>query len=242
MKKLIQQLTGMAGYEINRKNRVPEAPRCSMRSSLAWLCEQSFQVNTILDVGASDGRWSRECLQFFSKATYVMYEPQPVHSEALDSFASQYPSQIIPVRKAVGPAKGELLFDVSDPWGGGPARDDSAEVLRVDQTRIDISLTELELSGPFLLKLDTHGYEKSILSGSEKTLDDCEILIIEAYNYRITDETILFWELCTLLSEKGFRVIDLIDVMHRAYDQSLWQMDLVFIRDDWQGFNYVSYS
>ncbi|MFC1830894.1 FkbM family methyltransferase [Thermodesulfobacteriota bacterium] len=242
IKQQIQSIADFLGYEIHKKDRQPTLPRITMGGALAWLKDNGFQVRTVLDVGASDGRWSRSCMAYLPEASYVLYEPQPVHGDPLDSFASEYPGRVIPVKKAVGPAEGELLFDVSDPFGGGPASEDSPDVLKVEQTTIDISLSDAEVNGPFLLKLDTHGYEKSILSGAEETLRNCQILIIEAYNYRITDEAMLFWELCSRLSEEGFRVIDLIDVMHRAYDQSLWQMDLVFIRDDWQGFNYVSYS
>lgn len=159
----------------------------------------------------------------------------------LDSYASEFPGQVIPVRKAVGPTEGELLFDVSDPFGVGSAKLQSEKLLRVEQTTFDASVSDLAVPGPYLLKLDTHGYEKSILSGSEQTLQQCEILIVEAYDYRIAEEAMLFWELCTFLAGKGFRVVDLVDLMHRSYDQSLWQMDLVFVRQDWSRFNYTEY-
>ena len=60
--------------------------------------------------------------------------------------------------------------------------------------------------------------------------------------YKISDEALLFWELCAFLSEKGFSPIDLVDVCHRPYDNSLWQMDLIFIRSTWEGFKYNSYK
>lgn len=106
---------------------------------------------------------------------------------------------------------------------------------------LDSCLKGLGKTGPYLLKLDTHGFERSILEEAAYTLENSEILIIEAYNYRITSEAFLFWELCAYLSEKGFRPIDLVDIAHRRYDSSLWQMDLFFIKSDWEGFNHVSY-
>jgi hypothetical protein len=67
------------------------------------------------------------------------------------------------------------------------------------------------------------------------------VLIIESYNFRITDEAMLFWELCAYLQTKGFRCVDLVDVLHRDRDLAFWQIDLVFIRDDWEGFNIITY-
>jgi Methyltransferase FkbM domain len=109
-------------------------------------------------------------------------------------------------------------------------------------TTINASVSQLQLEGPYLLKLDTHGYEKNILEGAGDTLDETEVLIIEAYNYRISDEAFLFWELCAFLSDRGFRPIDLVNVLHRLKDNSLWQMDLFFIKSTWEGFNDVSYE
>jgi hypothetical protein len=80
------------------------------------------------------------------------------------------------------------------------------------------------------------------LAGANDSLEQCEALIIEAYNFRIKEEALLFWELCSFLSDKGFRPIDLVDVSHRRYDNALWQMDLFFIRSNWKGFSRTSYE
>jgi hypothetical protein len=67
------------------------------------------------------------------------------------------------------------------------------------------------------------------------------VLVIEAYNYRISGEALLFWELCAYLAERGFRPVDLVDSMHRPYDDAFWQMDLVFVRSTWAGFAYNAF-
>src|SRR6185312_9804788 len=85
---------------------------------------------------------------------------------------------------------------------------------------------------PLLVKLDTHGVEAAILAGAEQTLGRSVAWIIEAYNHRITTDCLLFWELCDYMAEQGFRPLDLVDVLHRPYDRTLWQMDLLFIRSD----------
>lgn len=213
-----------------------------MVAGLEWLSLHGFHVKSVLDVGASNGCWSRECMRFFPEATYVLYEPQPVHSDALDAFAESCKGQVLLIKKAVGGSEGHTFFDATDAFGGKLRKNSQgASTISVELTTIDASTARLGVEGPYLLKLDTHGFEKSILEGSVRILGQAEILIIETYNHRISDEALLFWELCAFLSDRGFRPIDLVDTLHRELDASLWQMDLIFIRSSWEGFKHVSY-
>ena len=97
-------------------------------------------------------------------------------------------------------------------------------------TTLDAALVDAK--PPFMVKLDTHGAEESILVGAEQTLSRSTAWIIEAYNQRITPDCLLFWELRGSMATHGFRPIDLVDVLHRPHDETLWQMDLSFVRSD----------
>jgi len=237
MRRFVKAILRKAGWELRRAGAT-----ATMSRGLQWLSDHGFPIKTVLDVGASDGRWSRECMVFFPDAKYILFEPQPVHSDALGRFAKSCTATVIPIRKAVGAQEGHTFFDVSDPLGGALASTERDHTIRVGVTTIDSSVSTLRAEGPYLLKLDTHGFEKGILEGASEVLDKAAALVIEAYNYRITEEALLFWELCAYLSSKGFRPIDLVDVMHRQHDGSLWQVDIFFIRSSWEGFNYTSYK
>lgn len=240
MKQILKSILRKAGWEIRR---VDGTARSSMTSGLMWLCNHGFSVKTVIDVGASNGCWSKECMRFFPAARYVLFEPQPVHSNALDSFAKNCTQKVTLIKKAVGASEGKTFFDASDPFSGALSpSNDGNNIIEVDLTTVDASITSLDTEAPYLLKLDTHGFEKSILNGAVKILEKTDLLIIEAYNYKITKEAFLFWELCAFLSEKGFRPVDIVDVMHRLYDNSLWQMDLIFVKSTWQGFNYILFK
>lgn len=239
MKAVVKKILRKAGWELRRTSA---NSRSTMAEGLDWLRRNNFDVKTVLDVGASNGCWSKECMRFFPKSKFVLFEPQPVHNEALKLFSKSYKQAVI-IKKAVGPSDGYTFFDSSDPFGGSILKSNESDCsIEVEMTTIDSAVSLHQIECPFLLKLDTHGYEKGILSGAAKTIEKTKILIIEAYNYRITEEAFLFWELCAFLSDKGFRPIDLVDVLHRQYDNSLWQMDLFFIRSDWEGFKYTSYK
>ena len=239
MRRTLNKLLKHIGWEIQR---IGKSRPQTMVGGLRWLSANGFRVQTVLDVGASDGRWSQSCMQFFPQADYLLFEPQPVHSGSLDAFAGRCSQKVIPIKQAVGAAKGTTFFDASDPFGGVLAEQASEKTIEVEVTTIDDCLAELQSADPFLIKLDTHGFEQGILEGADQTLNRTEVLIIESYNYRIAEESLLFWELCEFLAKRGFRPIDAVDVLYREYDRSLWQMDLFFIRSTWPGFNYVSYT
>ena len=242
MKAIIKKLINFLGYEISRKSYLENRPRSSMQKSIEWLQANHFDVKSILDVGASDGRWSKDCIKYFPNSHYILFEPQLCHSDALESMEEEFKGKITVVKKAVGEKSGKTYFDITDPFGGALIDTETANTVEVSLTSIDDCISETGLKGPFLLKLDTHGFEIPILEGAAKTLNECSVLVIEAYNYNIEPGSVLFWQLCQYLDKKGFRPIDIVDIMYREYDNSLWQMDIVFIKSSWQGYEYISYK
>lgn len=244
IKKTVKNLIRNAGWDLRKldESRREILARSTMKGALKWLGESGIPVVTVLDVGASNSCWSDECMTFVNAENYILFEPQPVHARELEAFARKSPINVKIVKKAVGSREGTTFFDATEPLAGALSTSAGENMIEVPITTIDSTVEEFSTNGPFLLKLDTHGYEPSILKGAEKTLNRCSVLIIEAYNFQITEEAILFWELCAFLAKKGFRCVDLVDLLHRERDSALWQMDIVFISDKWDGFNFPTYK
>ena len=53
--------------------------------------------------------------------------------------------------------------------------------------RLDSTVRKAGLVGPYLLKLDTHGFELQIIQGAEEMLRNTELAVIEAYIFRLND-------------------------------------------------------
>lgn len=83
-----------------------------------------------------------------------------------------------------------------------------------------------------MLKFDTHGFEVPILKGAARTLQDTRYIVMEVYNYRHVEGTLLFYEMCALLDGMGFRCFNMADPLQRPLDGCLWQMDFFFARKD----------
>ena len=185
---------------------------------------------------------SKFAIGFFPDAHYILFEPLPCHSHGLLRFQERYRERVTIVTKAVGRKAGFSYFDASDPFGGALRSGSGDGVIEVSVTSLDETVADLKSPSPYLVKLDTHGYERSILDGSRVTLRNACALVIEAYNYKLTDECMLFWELCVYLQELNFRPIAVADTMRRRYDQTLWQMDMFFVNASWPGFSHVTYD
>ena len=101
--------------------------------------------------------------------------------------------------------------------------------IEVPVTTIDDEIEKRKLKPPFLIKLDTHGFEIPILEGALKTLKKTELVIIETYNYQLTNKSLKYFQLCEYMERLGFLTIEIADLVLREYDNSLWQMDTFFI-------------
>lgn len=214
--------------------------RAVMDLALRRVVRRTHDIRTVIDIGASDGRWSADFMGYLPGANYLLVEAQPTHNERLASFCQTNRNAQF-VLAAAGARQGAIFFDASDPFGGHASLTDFPNALKVPVTTIDHEVRTRRLSGSFLLKFDTHGFEVPIIQGALETLRATEVIIMECYNFKIAPECLLFFEMCHYLADLGFRPIDLVDPMHRPYDDSFWQMDMVFVRQSRPEFNYQSY-
>jgi FkbM family methyltransferase len=187
-------------------------------------------VESVIDVGASDGHWSGRMMRYFPKAKYLLIEAQEgAHGAALEKFKAGH-ANVEYELCAAGAQDGEIHFDASDPMGGlASATAFTQNDIVVPVKTIDNLAKRRKLRGPFLIKLDTHGYEVPILEGARETMAESAMLIIEAYNFTLCPGALRFYELCEFLERRGFRCVDMFDVMNRPGDKAFWQMDMVFL-------------
>lgn len=187
---------------------------------------------TVIDIGASDGQWTRLALEWFPRSDYLLVEAQPCHGVALAEFGAGK-AQVQVVMAAAGRSCGEIHFGASDPYGGLASTTPFAKNdLVVPVTTLDHEMATRSLKGPFLIKFDTHGFEVPILEGAVEVLKQTRVIIMECYNFKISPNCLLFPEMFGLLAGHGFRCADMADVVHREKDGALWQMDIAFVRDD----------
>lgn len=200
-----------------------------MSNMLEGLRKRGNEIRTVIDIGASDGQWTRLCLKEFPLSTYLLLEPNAHHFPYLEKFLKEH-SNLIHSPCVAGRSTGLLSFDSSNPYSGLASEQESESMLPA--TSIDHEIASRKLSGPYLIKLDTHGFELPILEGAKDALRETSALIIECYPRSLGGVGIPFWNMAHWLEQRGFHCIDLADPIYRKKDGTLWQLDLLFVRND----------
>lgn len=169
-------------------------------------------------------------MKYYPSARYLLVEAQrATHEAMLRQFQARH-KNVVCEMCAAGNKTCDINFDAGDPFGGQASPSPYAkDNVVVPMETVDGLVRKHSLKGPFLLKLDTHGFEVPIFEGAVDTLANCAMLIVEAYNFTLCPGCLRFHELCTYLEGRGFRCVDMFDIMVRPKDQAFWQMDMVFL-------------
>ncbi len=244
IKKIFKKSLGLLGYQIQKKKgpslRTKENP-FTMRAALKRSFERGLDVQTVIDVGASDGRWSRDCMSFFPNANYLLVEAQEGHTKALENFKKEF-ANVDFVLAAAGLKSGTIYFDDSDLFGGVASDHPIKDGIIVPVVSLDEQIAGRRLLGPYLLKLDTHGFEVPILEGSKEIIKNASLIILETYNFKLTDNSLRYWEMCSYMETLGFSPVENVDFLLRKKDKAFWQMDTFFLPSQDPIFSKRSYS
>jgi FkbM family methyltransferase len=210
--------------------------------ALQRLRNHGIPINSLIDVGASNGIWSNSFAIHFPGRHHLLLEANQVYAEALAEVC-QAKSNWMYRMSAIGPTNGTLFFDGSDPLGGHVS-----EIAHTPNYKpfpistLDRVLDENPLPAPYMIKLDVHGAEIPILTGAAETLKQTNVLVIEAYNFKFPDPAaVTFWDLCQHMRTLGYRPLDVFDILYREVDRAFWQFDLLFVKSDLPLFQDLRY-
>jgi O-methyltransferase len=216
-------------------------PDATLAGFLGRLGGYGIEFSSVIDVGASDGRWTRAVFERHPVCDYLLVEARREHEPALAALAAGNSRLRYEICAAADRA-GDLHFHAGDLLGGLAAHTPFTEHdIVVPARTLDELVAAHQLPPPFFLKLDTHGFEQQILAGAPHVLENAVLVVIEAYNHRMGHGNLLLPELCALMEARSFRCLDLFDPLYRPRDGSFWQADLAFARADWEGFEYPHY-
>jgi len=197
---------------------------------------------TVIDIGASDGRWSQRVQRWFPDASYLLIEAQAVHEPRLQAYKARA-GNVDYVLAAAADTCGQVFFNAGDAAGGLASHTNAGGCTEpVPATTVDFEVQTRNLPPPFLIKLDTHGFEVPILKGAEHALAKTAAICVETYNFTVCEGCLRFPETCSFLRDRGFLPIGLVSPLFRQRDGVLWQMDLIFARADREEFQRVKYS
>lgn len=241
MKKMVAQVAQQFGYEI--------VPAWRMRGlscarHLQALFEQ-YRIEAVVDVGANIGQYHdflRNEVQF--RGPVLSYEPQPACFDKLRARQSEDPNWEIR-NLALGEMAGELELNimsesqfssflqpehalVGDFDGMNRVRD----VVKVPIRRLDDELSPdtapSSMRGRLYLKLDTQGYDLTVLRGATHSLSRVMALQTELSVKPVYRGMPGYRQMIDELEGLGFELSSMFPVSHDA-DMGLIEADGVFI-------------
>jgi FkbM family methyltransferase len=211
----------------------PEGPpRSSLRGALRQMTKLGLRPRTVIDVGVAFE--TRELYEEFPEAALLLIEPLAEFEPFLRKICSQYKAQY--VLAAAGESSGTVSLNVhadqldcSSLFREAEGAQVDGEPREVPMITIDQVCEERGLNGPYLLKVDVQGAELKVLGGAVKTLQQCEVVILEVTLFGTMIGGPQFSDVVSYMQDLGFAVYDLWGMLYRPLDGALAQIDMAFV-------------
>jgi FkbM family methyltransferase len=208
------------------------------RSVLMDLHRLGFSPTCIYDVGAGHGLWTRTAAEVFPDASFQMFEPlASVNADYEQGLQTTLESKINCTlhRFALGEKAGEFTIGIGpDPRSSSLLIEQESSYfptcIKVPVVSIDEGQRSHHLPQPQMLKMDTQGYEFSILKGAVETLKHLEVILLESWLTRAYGpNTPLLMEVANWLALHGFFLFDF-SGSYRIESNVLIAQDAFFIK------------
>lgn len=198
-----------------------------------------FVPQTILDVGANVGNWSRMASAIFPSAAFYMFEanpecePQLVRARSFVGKKAKYAIMLL------GPHDRDdvTFFKVGASSGEGSSV--LPELTSFSRTAVTLPMRTLDgfmdgqtFSSPLVIKIDVQGFELEVLRGGRKLLASAELVILEAALLPYNEGSPLLGDVSAFMAEEGFVIFDFCGQHRRESDQVLFQIDVAFVKRD----------
>ena len=204
----------------------------SVLQRLAYIAAKiKYIPRSVVDVGASDGRWTRACLRHFPAARYLLIEPLPNHAIALNALSHEN-ANVEYIRCALSRAAGRgVLMEHGFQSSMFCSHDDLpfGSPVQVMVTTLDSIIAERRFSSPDYIKLDIEGSELDALHGAELVLRTCSMVQVEMNLMPFRKGMPLMHEVVSFMGSKGYRILDVVGVYARPLDGLPAQCECFFV-------------
>jgi len=203
------------------------------------------KIQLTFDIGANQGQFSLNLRDVGYKHEIFSFEPLSKEHEILKQKAIQDKYWKIYSRCAVGNFDGNIDLNVSSYSPSSSILNFStnhekakpeAKTIGVENSpiyKLDTIIKELNLQNKnFFMKIDTQGYEKFIIEGTNENLKNCKIIYCEVSLKEVYKNQTLWFEIINLLKSKGFDITSIENGFEDKLNNNLLQADIIFVKND----------
>ena len=238
MKKLINKIIGLSGYQIKNKKYLYETDKNLIKSI------NHFNINSILDVGANKGQFALKLIENGFKGDILSFEPLSLEHKKLVEYSQKIGNWHIAKKCALGNKNSKKKFYIT----GNRESSSLLKILpkhtqlRPDSRIIATEVVEIKKLENFkkqikkykknlLLKIDTQGSEIDVLSGSGKMINDLKCLFIEVSLVHLYENQTLWLDIIKYLKDFKFEVWSVDQLLRNNKTGQTYQLDIFFYRN-----------
>ena len=198
--------------------------------ALERLCRQGFIPESLFDVGAYQGDFTRMALKTWPSSRVVCFEVQANPLQRLRQLSDQR-VRIFECLLGATP-RDSVRFHLSE------TASSILPEIAISQSKFanfrmrsidDVVKTDFDGRAPELLKLDVQGYELEVLKGAEKTLSRIQVVLAEVNLLDVHKGVPLLHEVAGWFADRNWVAFDICGLTRRPLDLALWQADLIFV-------------
>lgn len=210
-----------------------------LRYNRPWFRDRA--INTIIDIGANTGQFSRTVRAILPDAQIYAFEPLPDCFHTLMSHMPAHNFKAFNV--GLGSAEATLTFhrnpyaDSSSfrpmtdlhrdnfPFTAGPET-----LLSVPVRPLDSFKEELNLKDEIFVKMDVQGFEDEVIEGGSAIISSAAMVVMEVSFAPLYEGVAAFDKLYTRMKELGFEFKGCLDQLIAPIDGTILQGDALFTR------------
>lgn len=222
-RRVINKIFHRLGFEIVRLGWEPKRLRKDIR------------IRTLIDVGVGVGQGTAVLYETFPGACLLLVEPNPQSWPYMDTILANRPGQS--AKLAAAQESGKMVFQsypTAPELSSFVKREDLAHLEReeilVEVKPLDEVVRNSGLPGPYGIKIDTEGFELTVLEGACETLAQAEFVLLESTIAPDMDPTYTQAEIFGFLEDNGFYLCDIIAVGYEHAGLRVKQADFFFKR------------
>ncbi len=238
MKKLIQSVVNRIGYDLHKRDARFHSECC-----VAHLARETG-FTTVLDVGANTGQFGSALREWGYRGRIISFEPLSLAHAMLLHTTRKDDLWMVAPRCAIGSKEEATEINVS-------ANSVSSSLLEISDKHVNsapdskyigqetIQVLPLDVIVPrlcddkqtFFLKIDTQGFEESVLNGAPHTLGRCLAVQLELSLTKLYASDFLFQDGLNRMKNEGFEVFAIYPGFSNRESGQTLQADVIFLRN-----------